>query len=315
MGVTITGCSQPEASLAPASIHRYVEDNLIDATLSTDSQLTVTLSRTRELSVWDNISKTLQHQWQAHNFDEPNYLIALSGNKRFLAAAGKSRLSIFDLTTGQLTLSWLAQGFDKDASISSLFLSKTGNQVLIGMNEGSLLSINLRSNQLSKFQLHKGPVSHVEFIAHNEQLLSAAHDGHLIISASSNGKIIKEFNLPQRLTSVSFDQANRRLFISDAIDNHLIADSLSGESISKLTFLERYRYFRQALFAERGKTLITASSKQKIMVWDLNSGKETKHWSITAFTAGTTVLDMVVAPNGQLVTISSDGALESWKYN
>ncbi len=314
LSLVCTGCNKPITNQAPESIHRYVDDNLIDAAISNDAKLAVTLSRTRELSVWDNSSKTLLHQWQAQDFSEPSYRVSLSDNKHYLATAGKRQVSIFDLTTGQLALSWLTQGFDTDASISSLFLSKSGKQVLIGMSEGSVISIDMTSNLISMFQLHDGPVSHVEFIAYNEKILSAANDGHLIIAANSNGKVIKDLSLPQRITSVSFDEADRRIFIADALDNHLIADSHSGESINQLTFLGRYRYFRETLFADRGKTLITASSKQKVMVWDLNTGKEKKHWNITAFTAGTTVLDMVISPSGQLVTLSSDGALESWEY-
>ncbi|MCJ8301552.1 WD40 repeat domain-containing protein [Shewanella sp.] len=313
-GLILTGCSKPVAKQQANSIHRYVADNLIDADLSSDAKLTVTLSRTRELSVWDNASKALLHQWQVEDFDEPTYQVSLSGNNQYLAVTGKHRVSIFDLNSGRLEVSWLAQGFDSDASISSLFLNQNGKRVLLGMNEGSVITVDLESNQLSMFQLHDGPVSHVEFLSYDERILSTAHDGHALIWASSNGQIIKDFSLPLRITSISFDEAERRLFIADALDKHIIADSHSGESIGQLAFLERYRYFRQALFVDQGKTLITASSKQKIMSWDISSGKENKHWNITAFTAGTTVLDMAINPSGQLMTLSSDGALESWNY-
>ena len=314
LSLTSMGCNKPLAKQVPDSIHRYVDDNLIDADLSKDAKLAVTLSRTRELSVWDNASKALLHQWQVEDFDEPTYQVSLSGNNQYLAVTGKHRVSIFDLNSGRLELSWIAQGFDSDASISSLYLSQNGKRVLLGMNEGSVIAVDLESNQLSMFQLHDGPVSHVEFISYDERILSAAHDGHALIWASSSGQVIKDFSLPMRITSISYDEADRRIFIADALDKHIIADSHSGESIGQLVFLERYRYFRQALFADRGKTLITASSKQKIMSWNINSGKEKKHWNITAFTAGTTVLDMTINSSGQLMTLSSDGALEIWDY-
>ncbi|SQH78271.1 WD domain, G-beta repeat protein [Shewanella benthica] len=313
-GLTLTGCGKPVAKQQANSIHRYVADNLIDADLSSDAKIAVTLSHTRELSVWDNASKSLLHQWQVADFDEPTYLVSLSGNNQYLAVTGKHRVSIFDLNSGRLEVSWLAQGFDSDASISSLYLNQNGKRVLLGMNEGSVISVDLENKQLSMFQLHDGPVSHVEFISYDEQILSAAHDGHALIWTSNNGQVIKDFSLPLRITSISFDAANRRLFIADALDNHLIADSHSAESIGHLSFLARYRYFRQAIFVDRGKTLITASSKQKIISWDISSGKKKKHWNITAFTAGTTVLDMAINPSGQLITLSSDGALESWDY-
>lgn len=310
----LSACSQQKEDHQPSSIHRYVDDNLIDAALSNDASISVTLSRTRELSVWSNATKKLIHQWSESDFSEPVYLISLSSNKRYLVTAGKREITIFDLKTGFVETSWLTEGFDPDASISSVFLNQNGKHMLIGMTEGSVISINLASNQLSMFQQHDGPVSHIEFIAYGERVLSAAHDGHALIWAASNGEVIKDFSLQQRITSISFDEANRRLFIADAIDNNTIADPHSGESLSQLAFFERYRYFRSALFTDRGQTLITASSKQKIMVWDLSTAKEKQHWNITAFTPGTTVLDMVVNPSGKLITLSSDGALESWEY-
>ncbi len=314
-GLILTGCGQPMATpeSKPSAIHRYVADNLIDADLSSDTKLAVTLSRTRELSVWHNASKSLLHHWLADDFDEPIYRVSLSGNNQYLATVGKHQVSIFDLNSGKLDVSWLAQGFDSDASISGVHLSQSGKRVLLGMNEGSVITVDLQNKQLSMFQLHDGPVSHVEFIAYDTRILSAAHDGHALLWASSDGRVIEDFSLAQRITSISFDAAQGRIFIADALDNHLIADSHTGESIGQLAFLERYRYFRQALFVDRGKTLITASSKQKVMSWDLSSGKEKQHWNITAFTAGTTVLDMAVTPSGQLMTLSSDGALEMWK--
>ncbi|MPY22907.1 WD40 repeat domain-containing protein [Shewanella psychropiezotolerans] len=312
--MTSVGCNKPITKQESDSIHRYVADNLIDAELSKDAKLAVTLSRTRELSVWNNASKSLLHQWQVEDFDEPTYLVSLSGNNKYLAVTGKHQVSIFDLKSGRLEVSWLAQGFDSSASISSLYLSQSGRRILLGMNEGSVITVDLESNQLSMFQLHDGPVSHVEFLSYGERILSSAYDGHALIWASSNGQVIKDFSLAQRITSISFDEAERRIFIADVLDKHIIADSHSGESISQLSFLGRYRYFRQALFADRGKTLITASSKQKIMSWDLNTGKEKKHWNITVFTAGTTVLDMTINSSGQLMTLSSDGALEIWDY-
>ncbi|WP_350432534.1 WD40 repeat domain-containing protein [Shewanella sp. H8] len=310
--MTISGCNQAVNIKKPDNIEPLVHETLIDGVLSNDASMAITLSRSRILSVWDVTTSQLLHQWSDEDFDETNYLLALSGNKQYLATAGKHKISIFNLETGKLDIRWPAQGFNPDASISSLFLSRTGSTILVGMNDGSITVIQRSSMTMSLFKQHSAAVNHVELSNFEQQVLSTGLDGDVHIWAAYSGELINSFSRPQQITSVSFDEANRRLFIADALDNNVIIDTQTTQPVSQLDYLERYRYFRQALFINNGNNLITATSKQRVIYWDASSGKELSHWDITAYTAGTTVFSMVLQPNGKLLTLSSDGALETW---
>ncbi|AZG72083.1 WD40 repeat domain-containing protein [Shewanella livingstonensis] len=310
--IAVAGCNQAVVTKTPDKIQPLVNEPLIDGLLSNDASMAVTLGRSRSLSIWDVATSQLLHQWSDNDFDETNYLVALSGNKQYLATAGKQKISIFNLETGKLDIRWPAQGFNPDASISSLFLSQTGSTILVGMNDGSITVIQRSSMTMSLFKQHSAAVNHLELSNFEQQVLSTGLDGDVHIWAAYSGELISSFSRPQRITSVSFDQANRRLFIADALDNNVIIDTQTSQAISQLDYLERYRYFRQALFINYGKNLITATSKQSIIYWDTSSGKELSHWDITAYNAGTTVFSMVLKPNGKLLTLSSDGALETW---
>ncbi|QYK03361.1 PQQ-binding-like beta-propeller repeat protein [Shewanella psychrotolerans] len=308
----LSACSDVTPAKAPEQTHRLVEDTLIDGALSKNARLAVTLTRTRTVTVWDTTTNKPIYRWPPEQFDTPAYLIALSGNNRYVAVAGKRQISLFDLTNGQLALHWQVNGFDPDASISSMSFNQSGKQVAIGMNEGSIIIVNLSSQQLSMFKQHDTEVSHLEFSQVNEHILSAGYDGKVLWWATSSGEVIKEFSLPQRITSTGFDQANRRLFFADSLDNHRIIDPSSNTDIAQLNFLERYRYFRKALFIEHGQELLTATSKQAIIHWDAKTGQEIQHWEISAFSLGTTVMDMVLDDSGKLLTLSSDAGLERW---
>jgi WD40 repeat protein len=309
------GCTEVELNQAPIHVYRLVESSLVDGLLSKDAKLAVTLSRHRELIVWDVQTQQAIYRWQAADFSDVPYLVALSADKQHLAAAGKQQLYLFDLKSGTLELNWHAQGFDPKARISSIGYSHSGTQILLGMNEGSVISVDQSSQTLSLFKQHSTTVSHVEFIASGDRVLSVSHDGNALLWSNSSGKQIRQFSYPHRIVSVSLDEANRRLFIADALDNNMIVDSSSGQVIAHLDYLERYRYFRQALFINNATVLITGTSKQEVISWDARSGRELAHWQLTAFTAGTTLMSMAMDAKGKLLTLSSDGALESWSVH
>jgi|TARA_R110002050_G_scaffold81028_2_gene173189 WD40 repeat protein len=310
--IAISGCDKMVVMKTPDHLQRLVNETLIDGVLSSDASIAVTLSRSRTLSIWQVATGKLLQQWSDDDFDETNYLVALSANKHYLATASKHQISIFNLNTGKLDIRWFAQGFNPDASISSLALSQTGSTILVGMNDGSITVIQRSSMTMSLFKQHSAAVNHVELSNFEQQVLSTGIDGDAHIWATYSGELISSFSRPQQITSVSFDEANRRLFIADALDNNVIIDTQTTQPISQLDYLERYRYFRQALFINHGKNLITATSKQSVIYWDADSGKELSHWDITAYNAGTTVFSMVLQTNGKLLTLSSDGALETW---
>lgn len=310
----ITACSEQQITQAPESMHRYTDVRLVAAQLSLDASLSALLTRGQEISVWENQNKTLINRWSSTDLFEPSYMLALSGNKQILATAGKQQVTLFNIVTGKLHANWSVAGFKENATIASLSLNKTGSAVLIGLTEGTIINANLSNDTLSMFHLHSGPVTNVSFAALGEQVLSSSHDGKVLLWAASDGQIIKEFSREFRITSLAYDEKNRRLFYADIIDNNSIVDPTNAKELSTLNYLDRYRYFRQALFVERGNTLITSSSKQSLTRWDTKTGQELSTWNITAFTPGTTILSMALDSEGKLWTISSDAALEEWLY-
>ncbi|MCG9722572.1 WD40 repeat domain-containing protein [Shewanella sp. Isolate7] len=314
LGLGLSACSENQPSQQPLSLKRLVEDSLVDGLLANDASLAVTLSRGRDLGVWTLPEGKQRFHWPATAFEHPGYQLALSGNKRFLAYAGKRQISLIDLTQGNIQLTWQVNGFNDYASISTLALNQTGIRIAIGMNEGSVILVDLTAQHFSLFKQHDTEVSFLKFGTTDDRLLSAGHDGKVLWWESASGKIIKQFSLPQRITSLAFDEAERRIFFADNLDNHQLQAFDTGEALSQLNYFERYRYFRRALFIHRGDELITATSKQGISRWQVATGKELAHWRLTPFSMGTTVLDMV-SDGQRLITLSSDGALEHWRLS
>ncbi|QYK12302.1 WD40 repeat domain-containing protein [Shewanella rhizosphaerae] len=310
--VALSGCSDKQTSQPPLSLKRLVEDNLVAGLLAEDASLAITLSRSRDLSVWSLPEGKQRFHWPATAFEHPGYQLALSGNKRYLAYGGKRQITLIDIQQGNIQLTWQVNGFDDYASISTLALNQSGSRIAIGMNEGSVILVDFTAQQFSLFKQHDAEVAFLAFGSSDERLLSAGHDGKVLWWVGGSGKIVKQFSLPQRITSLAFDEADRRLFFADNLDNHQLLAFDTGEALSELSYFERYRYFRRARFIHRGDELITATSKQTIFRWQVATGEELERWQLTPFSMGTTVMDMV-SHGGQLITLSSDGALEQWK--
>ncbi|TVP14393.1 WD40 repeat domain-containing protein [Shewanella sp. KCT] len=312
--VVLSGCSDKQTSQPPQSLKRLVEDNLVAGLLAEDASLAITLSRSRDLSVWTLPEGKQRFHWPATAFEHPGYQLAMSGNKRYLAYGGKRQITLIDIQQGNIQLTWQVNGFDDYASISTLALNQSGSRIAIGMNEGSVILVDFTAQQFSLFKQHDAEVAFLAFGSSDERLLSAGHDGKVLWWVSGSGEIIKQFSLPQRITSLAFDEADRSLFFADNLDNHQLLAFDTGEALSKLNYFERYRYFRRARFIHRGDELITATSKQTIFRWQVATGKELERWQLTPFSMGTTVMDMV-SHGGQLITLSSDGALEYWELD
>jgi WD40 repeat protein len=316
----LSGCDKAQPSQTSLSQHRLVEGRLVDGALSNDGLLAITLSFNGDLHVWDLVSKQAFVTWRKADFNDDIYQLALSGDSQYLLAAGKRQLFLLDVTTGERLLKWQAEAFNPDANISSIHLNDSASQILVGMSDGSISTVDRSNNSMSLFKQHSAEVSEVAFLSSSDQVLSTGHDGELLIWARVTGKVHRRFVLPHRIMSVAIDRANRRLFAADALDNHFIIEPEStsftsmdviGSSVN-LQYIERYRYFRKALFVKHGNMLITATSKQDMIGWNSQSGAELVHWRLQAYSASTSVIAMAVNSEGRLVTLSSDGAIELW---
>ena len=114
---------------------------------------------------------------------------------------------------------------------------------------------------------------------------------------------------------MSIHEASRKVFVSDALKTQIIWDLANEKIVSKLDYFRGARTFRESLFVDNGRKLITASSKQILSLWDVRTGIEISSWNISSSTSSTNVVAMANGHNGQLYTLSSDAILEIWNIN
>ncbi|MDT0604909.1 WD40 repeat domain-containing protein [Thalassotalea castellviae] len=311
LSVLLLGCEKPNLLLANEH-HQLTQAALIDGDLSNDGQYSVILDIKNNLSLWQNSNYTLIKQWPSSLFPQQQYYVVLSNNQQWLAVAGKHSVTLLSVNSKHKPLTWEVNGFDRDAEISQILINSIGNKVIIGLTEGSVVVVDITNGLRSQFALHDGPVNHLIFSDNEQKLVSASLDGQAIKWDLASGKVIWSNEQPFRITSLAFDDLSQRLFVSDALNNQTFFSLNKGQEISSLSYFERNRYFREAIFISGAKKLLTSSSKYQISLWDVMSGNEISQGEIKAYNFGSTVLDFAVNEQNDVITLSSDAVLELW---
>lgn len=307
----IVGCEKPTKLIA-ASYHQFIELAIIDADISENGKYSLLLDVNNSVKLFNNGNFSLIKQWNNEAFTQQQYIVALSKNNQWVVAAGKHSITFLPVKDSQNKITWQVNGFSKDAQISKILLNSMGNKVIIGLTEGSVIVVDITNKLRSQFLLHEGPVTQLKFSDNEQNLISASLDGQVNKWQLSTGKVMWSDTLPFRITSLAFDDLSQNLFISDALNNQRFISIDKNKEISSLSYFERNRYFREAIFLSGTKKLLTSSSKYQISLWDVISGNEIGQGEIRAVNFGSTVLDFALNENNDVLTLSSDAVIEVW---
>lgn len=308
----IFGCTDKLKELKAVSFHKFVEVGVVEADLSEDSQLSALLDINQNISIFNNTNKQKMIEYPSSLFKELQYHIVLSGDKSIIASAGKKYITLLSINTEKVIATWEVKGFSEDIQITKILLNYSGDNVYIGLNEGSIVNVDLKYNKRSLHKIHNSSVTRLVMHKNGQSIFSAANDGTVVQWHAYTGEVIASAALIQRITSFAHDSFNERIFISDALKSQKIINLPSGESDTSLEYIERFRFFRQAIFLSNGSKLLTASSKFQLSLWDVQTGKEIGFGNVRSYNFGSMILDFAVTNNKDVYSITSDDVLEVW---
>lgn len=309
--VALSSCSKEIDQLEAVSSFHYPVPSLVEADISNDGKI-VALLNPNEFSVWSGETNELMNRWELNQLKEPQYYLSLSKNNNFAATASKNKVTVFNIWTKEVTGTFEITGFSTLAKITSLKFNESGEQFFVGMNEGSIVKVDLKQNAKSIFQIHSSNVNFIELNDKEEFALTASVDGSIEYFDTVTGEISSSFKADSRITSLLLDNKSKQFFFSDAMNTHQIIDLRSAKVVSTLDYIERFKYFRKGVFLDNGTTLFNSTPKDQLAVWDLETGKQIQQGRIRALSFGSTVLDIALKNSNEIATISSDGIFEVW---
>ncbi len=300
---------EPETVSSDASV-ALTNIPLLSGEFSPKATYVAMLAIDHSISVIHRREQRLVKLWEPGVCKEPLYLLSLSENMKTIVAAGKYYVCVMSVTTGDVLASWKINGSSEDAQITAVKLNTNGNKVFIGLNEGSIIMVDIKENKRSFYPKHSSSVRHI-LLSNNDQFVtSGGFDGNVVQWRVEDGVTLWNIEQKFRITSLAIDDFHNRLFISDALNNQKIFELDSQQTITSLQYYQRNRYFRAARFIDDGSKIIVSSSKFEFSVWDVSSGKELITAHIAAQNMGSTTIDFEGDRRGNIYTISTDGILE-----
>ena len=217
------------------------------------------------------------------------------------------------MRSGDAVGSWHFSGIDPGATASSTSLSHHGDSALVGMTDGTVLLLNFDNGTALQYQHNTMKVLHVGYFS-DDYAFSGGIDKRWFLWDLDKNDVLLERQYRSRVTASVLDNRAQRAFISDALNSHEIIDLATHEVMSELQFMERFRFFRKGLFLENGDYLMTTSPKSVVTLWHAISGEEIASWEIKRYSSEATTHAITLNEDGDVVTLSSDGVLQSWDY-
>ncbi|WP_440053222.1 WD40 repeat domain-containing protein [Pseudoalteromonas sp. T1lg65] len=309
----VVGCgSQVELSQGIES--QLSSSGVILGHFSEDGEWIVTVDESAKISIFDELRQEI-FSVPKDKVKLPVMEVLLSNDKNMLVVAGENLVSIWSVEKKKLVTNIPFAGVSPLASISAVALSSDNRRLLVAMDDGSLNMADLFTKLNNRFMPHTRPIQHLAFDNTGEKFVTGAQDGRVALWNFASPDAIYETQFDHRVTSLTVSKDGKMLFVSDGLNAQHILDFESGELLTDLKYMARFKVFRKAKFIEGSGLLATSSSKSHLSIWKYESGEEVGTWSIKTHRDGATIVDMFVADKNTLVTLNSDGILEKWALN
>ncbi|BBN83478.1 hypothetical protein PA25_34630 [Pseudoalteromonas sp. A25] len=312
VGLLITflmSCSEP-ILLEPTNQYQFSDVLVLDGQLSGDAEQVMLLLEGPNLAIWRVFDKQTVMSINETQLPSNVRTIHLNDLAKLVLVAGDNIVQFWHSLSGELIGTLNVAGVDELARVCALTTSDDGDEVAIGFTDGSVSLVKRKSKEMKQFMPHSSNIIAIHFVKNN-RMITGAHDGVVKAWDRETGDNYYQRKFDSRLSSLALSEDHQQLFVADALKTQEVLSVNDGSTLSKLHYITRFKWFRQALFMPNSRYLVTSSPKAELTVWDVLSGQERMSWQIDTHSMGTTLLDMVVI-NDQFVTLSSEGVIETW---
>jgi len=298
---------------SPTQVHVITTDASYSASLSNDATIALVSTAHNGVQVWDLSHSSLSYQWfQGQQQNTSNVIdTAISANNLYAATISSHSLAIWRLTDGSSVGWWSLPSYAQSVAIAN-----TG-QTLVGLVDGSVMSLSPEKSRLIQFLAHKEKVNSVSISADGNSALSGDNDGKVILWQTQTGQPQQQWQLSSRVTKVLINDSASLSFASDITGNATLWQSDTGTLISHLDINRRQMNFSTARFVNNDQQLLTGTPSREIFLWQINSGKQVSHWQVqlskNTQNRGAVVYSATMPAPGSIVSISSQGLVEYWQ--
>ncbi len=313
--LAVVACSSPESELTAIKQHRLTEDLVVASDLSHDGTLSVVVTDSLSISVWNNNTQARLAHWDANHLNIAPLFVDISLDKKQLLVAGENQVALLDIKRNREIGRWPIRGVVSAQKITAASYFQEINAFVLGMNDGAVIVADLIAGVFKKATVHTSSVTHIVLDESKQHLLSAGHDGLVNKLLREDLTVVSKREFDHRISSLVIDERTNKAFISDTLDSQVVIDVHSFKQISALSYSQRWQWFRGAQFVKNGRFLITSSPKTGIFMWSVDTGEQVAFWDANVYSLASQVVSMAINDDDQLVTLTNDSVIELWQYN
>jgi len=310
----LTACGTNEKPVEEA-LHSAV--GTIDAVISNDAKYAIISSVNHGVGYWDLEKNSLLFSWK-HSDNPENTIIAtnISPDSSRAITADKRNFSIWNTTSGKSYGYWKAP-----AKIRAVAISNKGRYVLLGLEDGRAIHIDMNTGRRLEFTGHREEaVASVDLSANGLWAFSGGADYRAILWNSKTGKPKRLFEHSTRVTKLRLSPSGNQAFTAGTLGNAFIWDLTTGAKISSLALRKREYIIVSANFSHNDQQLVTGSPGKDISLWYVKTGERIKRWQARTRKqwkpSGAIVYAVAFTPDNQFIySESSAGYGEKWSIN
>ena len=307
----LIGCSTAEQLTASKTFKLPEAEPLYTAALSQDAQHSILLKTNNTVTIRRNDSGEVVSELGRDVLPSQPLFMAVTADMAALVLASEHWITLWSITTNTTLGHWQLAQTGSNLSLTALAISRDGQMIGAGFNNGSILLLRSSGEQIQQYSPHQTEVTHLEIHPNNQQLLTAALDGTLVYWDINQNRKLHQQDLPFRITSMTSTQGFLRMFVSDALNKQVILSLPTLKVLTEFNYPQRIRFFRKARFDPNNQFLAVASPKRLVSIWDTTSAKEIAKLDIDGSSLSTHVMDLIFIDQ-QLVTLNSEGLLQYW---
>ncbi|MCF1426845.1 MAG: WD40 repeat domain-containing protein [Shewanella sp.] len=307
--ITVTALSACQPKPAQEVI-TLTQEPLYAASLTQDGN-GVLLSTSDSGLLYRQLSETgAKYQWRHGDNNSDIIETAISPSASYAASLSLDSVALWSIVDGQSRGWWSLPAAGQSVAVAD------NGALLIGLADGSVMSLTGEQDKLIKFLGHSEKVNSVAISADGRQALSGGNDNKVILWDAGTGQPEHNWQLASRVIKVTLSDDGAQAFASDSTNDARIWSSHSGDLISQLDIRVRQKTFSAARFVESGNALLTGTPAREVILWRTDNGKKLGNWQVAITKKGQINSAVVysVATKGadQVLSVSSNGLLEAW---
>ncbi len=267
-----TACQTNEEAIEEA---QHTAIGTLDAVISKDAKFAIVSSVNHGVGYWDLEKNSLLFNWKHSDKPEDGIIATnISPDSSRAITADKRNFSIWNTNSGKAYGYWRAP-----ARIRAVALSNKGRYVLLGLEDGRAIHIDMNTGRRLEFTGHREEaVASVDLSANGVWAFTGGADYRAILWNTKTGKPKRLFEHTTRVTKLRLSASGNQAFTAGTLGNAIIWDLTTGEEISRLNLKKREYVIVSASFSHNDRMLATGAPGRDISLWDVNTGERINRW-------------------------------------